>query len=65
MYDRIEIRRIEGPVKKDLTNRGCHVYFFLTFNKQVKSIVRTILDKGIDHSNIGNIIEMFQDHSYS
>lgn len=65
MYDRIEIRRIEGPVKKDLTNRGCHVYFFLTFNKQVKSIVRTILDKGIDHSNIGNIIEMFQDHRYS
>lgn len=65
MYDRIEIRRIEGPVKKDLTNRGCHVYFFLTFNKQVKSIVRTILDKGIDHLNIGNIIEMFQDHRYS
>lgn len=65
MYDRIEIRRIEGPVKKDLTNRGCHAYFFLTFNKQVKSIVRTILDKGIDHSNIGNIIEMFQDHRCS
>lgn len=68
MYDRIEIRRIEGPVKKDLTNRGCHVYFFLTFNKQVKSIssiVRTILDEAIDHLNIGNIIEMFQDHTYS
>lgn len=68
MYDRIEIRKIEGPVKKDLTNRGCHVYFFLTFNEQVKSIssiVRTILDKGIDHLNIGNIIEMFQDHTYN
>lgn len=66
MYDRLEIRRIEGPVKKDLTNRGCHVYSFLTSNEQVKSIysiVRTILDKGIDHLNIGNIIEMFQDHT--
>lgn len=68
MHDRIEIRRIESPVKKDLTNRGCHVDFFLTSNEQVKSIssiVSTILDKGVDRLNIGSIIEMFQDHTYS